>query len=119
MTKNIDRLYCAKCRNRATCQQPCTPVELLLKSVTTKEEHDRDLPREFTEKYKITQSWPESVKGKKKLICELFYLDGRTRREISLLVSAGYKYVCKVIAIENRRIRAAVSRQQKIKNPAK
>lgn len=116
MKSRLDRLYCAKCKNRPTCTTPCTPVELLLKTVTTREEHERELPREFVRQTRCLEDYPEPDCSKKQLIIDLFYLDGRTRKEISLLVGATYEQVKKTIQRENLRIRAKVASSKKITN---
>lgn len=89
--------YCSKCKKRDTCTELCAPVEALLSEVTTRAEHDRELPREFTKRFKNTQEWLESRKTKKQLIIELYFIDGRRQSDIVLIVGCSQPYVSKVI----------------------
>ena len=108
MKKLTARMYCEKCCHRSTCVKPCAPVEALLRTVETRDENNGELPRSFVEKLQAGDEWPESGKTKKRLILELYFIDGREQKDIPFLVSTDRHYVCKVINAEKKRIRSAV-----------
>jgi len=105
MTKEAERLYCAKCKHRPTCDVPCAPVEELLRTVETRDEHTGELPRAFIEQLQNSDDWPESGKTKKRLILELYFLDGREQHEIEYIVGTTQQYVSRVIVAEKKRLR--------------
>lgn len=111
--KAVERLYCEKCPNRDVCKAPCPPVEALLKSVQTRDEHMGELPRRFVDQIQAGEEWPVSGKTKKQLILELHFIDGRTGPEIDLIVGCSRVYRSRIINAEYRRIRAASQPQKK------
>jgi len=106
MKKLTARMYCEKCCHRSTCVKPCAPVEALLRSVETRDENNGKLPRSFVEKLQAGDEWPESGKTKKRLILELYFIDGREQHEIEYIVGTTQQYVSRVIVAEKRRVRS-------------
>jgi hypothetical protein len=106
MKKLTARMYCEKCCHRDTCVKPCAPVEALLRSVETRDENNGELPRSFVEKLQADDEWPESGKTKKRLILELYFIDGREGKEIDFIVGCCREYRTRVINAEKRRVRS-------------
>lgn len=109
MTKKQAMKYCVKCAKRDNCTVPCAPVEALLSQVSTRPEHDRELPKEFVRQYIANMQWPEPRSSKKRLILELFFLDGREQKDIPFIVGTDRHYVSRVLCTEKKRIRSCIN----------
>lgn len=108
MTKRtVLRMYCEKCRKRSTCTELCAPVEALLRSVETRDENNGELPSAFIEQLQNSDDWPESGKTKKRLILELYFLDGRSGPDIDYIVGCSRVYRSRIINAEKKRTQTA------------
>lgn len=100
MSKPDSASYCAKCKKRKTCSEPCYPVEYLLRTITDTNEHPpawylATIRNSTDPGAYVPPDW--KAKSLRRKVFELVYLDGMTYRDAACLAECSHQRVAAIV----------------------